>query len=663
LKSSPAVVYGPLPSSFPGLVPGGATGQGVQGVSPPGTLTSAASEQIGLRLMPVGAGSKSAFQAASAAGASTPLGSAMPNRPLTDAPIHAPAPPHAPGLTPGSLRATPQNTGKSRSTGGGRRTGGKVSTGTRSLALTTGDRGIKTYVLDTNVLLHNPKSLFVFEENNVVIPFTVLEELDKFKGVNSEIGRNARECIRYLDRLRDEGDLTEGVNLGDIGDPPDSTKANEDTLAPRPTGTLRIVIAKQDMPPALAEDTPDHRIIAVAWNLLALGEAAVFVSKDINARIKADALGINAEDFENQKVNVDDLYTGYVTLRVEGGLIDELYSERMLAVDRLAPAFDEAGRVAGEPHIPGVTDAPASGSGGTGFQPVRGGADDPAKNGDRAQHRLEAGATPDADAPMLVQPNQYVVLIDAIEEGHTGLARRLADTAHVIPVTQPRKPTFGIMARNVQQTMALDLLLDDEVRMVTLIGAAGTGKTLLAVAAGMAKVFTDGRYEKLLVARPIMPMGRDIGYLPGDKDEKLTAWMQPIFDNLSYLLSTRGAPNQHAESHSAEQRVQKFIADGRLVLEPLTYIRGRSIPHQFMIVDEAQNLSPHEVKTIVSRVGEGTKLVFTGDIEQIDHPYLDASSNGLTYAVEKMKGAGVVGHVTLAKSERSSLASLATERL
>jgi PhoH-like ATPase len=590
----------------------------------------------------------------------------MPNRPLTDAPIHAS--PHAPALTPGSLRATPQNTGKSRSTGGGRRTGGKVSTGTRSLALTTGERGIKTYVLDTNVLLHNPKSLFVFQENNVVIPFTVLEELDKFKGVNSEIGRNARECIRYLDRLRDEGDLTEGVNLGDIGDAPpdsDSTKANDDTLAPRPTGTLRIVIAKQDMPPALAEDTPDHRIIAVAWNLLALGEAAVFVSKDINARIKADALGINAEDFENQKVNVDDLYTGYVTLRVEGGLIDELYSERMLAVDRLAPAFDEAGRAAGEPHIPGVTDAPASGSGGTGFQPVRGGADDPGKNGDRAQHRLEAGATSDADAdaPMLVQPNQYVVLIDAIEDGHTGLARRLADTNHVIPVTQPRKPTFGIMARNVQQTMALDLLLDDEVRMVTLIGAAGTGKTLLAVAAGMAKVFTDGRYEKLLVARPIMPMGRDIGYLPGDKDEKLTAWMQPIFDNLSYLLSTRGAPNQHAESHSAEQRVQKFIADGRLVLEPLTYIRGRSIPHQFMIVDEAQNLSPHEVKTIVSRVGEGTKLVFTGDIEQIDHPYLDASSNGLTYAVEKMKGAGVVGHVTLAKSERSSLASLATERL
>lgn len=569
--------------------------------------------------------------------------------------------------SPRSLRATPQQPSKSRSSSGSKnRLGGKASTGTRSLALSGTERTAKTYVLDTNVLLHNPKSLFVFQENNVVIPFTVLEELDKFKGVNSEIGRNARECIRYLDRLREQGDLTEGVNLGEIGDPQPEAVA-EASIAQHPTGTLRIVIAHQDFPPALAEDTPDHRIIAVAWNLQQRGEAAVFVSKDINARIKADALGIKAEDFENQKVNVDDLYTGYVTLRVEGGLIDELYSERMLALDRLAPAFDEASRAAGEPHIPGVTDAAGNGSGGTGLRPVRGGANDQDAIGDPSQHRSETGATGSGttadDAPVLVQPNQYVVLIDAIEEGHTGLARRLADTNHVIPVTQPRKPTFGIMARNVQQTMALDLLLDDEVRMVTLIGAAGTGKTLLAVAAGMAKVFTDGRYEKLLVARPIMPMGRDIGYLPGDKDEKLTAWMQPIFDNLSYLLSTRGAPNQHAESHTAEQRVQKFIADGRLVLEPLTYIRGRSIPHQFMIVDEAQNLSPHEVKTIVSRVGEGTKLVFTGDIEQIDHPYLDASSNGLTYAVEKMKGAGVVGHVTLARSERSSLASLATERL
>jgi PhoH-like ATPase len=199
--------------------------------------------------------------------------------------------------------------------------------------------------------------------------------------------------------------------------------------------------------------------------------------------------------------------------------------------------------------------------------------------------------------------------------------------------------------------------------MVTLLGSAGTGKTLLALAAGMLKVFGEQRYEKLLVARPIMPMGRDIGYLPGGKDEKLTAWMQPIFDNLTYLLSTRGSHQQAAESHTSEQRLTRLLDDGKLVLEPLTYIRGRSIPHQMMIVDEAQNLTPHEVKTIASRVGEGTKLVLTGDIGQIDNPYLDSSSNGLSYAVERMKGLPMVGHVTLVRSERSELASLAARRL
>jgi PhoH-like ATPase len=351
-----------------------------------------------------------------------------------------------------------------------------------------------------------------------------------------------------------------------------------------------------------------------AWKLAEAGMRAVFVSKDLNARIKSDALGIKTEDFENQKVDADRLYSGYIAVETDGQLIDDLYDDRMLAVDRLADALQREG-----------------------------------PDGEVYQRELSA--------------NQFLVLVDDADENHTGLARRLTDTEHVIPITGPRKPVFGIMARNVQQTMALDLLLDDEIRLVTLLGQAGTGKTLLAIAAGMTKVFTEQRYDKLLVARPIMPMGRDIGYLPGDKDEKLTAWMQPIFDNLAYLLSTRGGHMQAAESHSTEQRVSKLMEDGRLVLEPLTYIRGRSIPHQFIIVDEAQNLTPHEIKTIISRVGEGTKIVLTGDIAQIDNPYLDSSSNGLSYSVEKLKGQALAGHVTLRKSERSELASLAATLL
>ncbi|MEO0482539.1 MAG: PhoH family protein [Planctomycetota bacterium] len=470
---------------------------------------------------------------------------------------------------------------------------------------------VKHFVLDTNVLLHNPGALFVFEDNHIVIPFPVIEELDGLKRRDDDVGRNARETIRHLDRLRPLGALTAGVEWGRLPPPPGTATSVSRTGR---SGTIRIDVGEHARPPAIAKDMPDNRIISVAWQLKQEGKRAVFVSKDLSARIKSDSLGIRTEDFENQKVDAESLYSGYLTLDVEGELIDRLYRERMLPIDELRDVLT-AETITGQSYVREVI------------------------------------------------PNQFLLLRDVKDENHTGLARRLADTEELIPIPGPRKPVFGIVARNVQQTMALDLLLDDDVRMVTLLGAAGTGKTLLAVAAGMAKVFTEQRYDKLLVARPIMPMGRDIGYLPGDKDEKLTAWMQPIFDNLSYLLSTRGAQTQHADSFSTEQRVHKLMADGQLVLEPLTYIRGRSIPHQFMVVDEAQNLTPHEVKTIASRVGEGTKLVLTGDIQQIDNPYLDQSSNGLSYTVEKMKGLGLIGHVTLARSERSELASLAAELL
>jgi len=456
---------------------------------------------------------------------------------------------------------------------------------------------IKHFVLDTNVLLHNPMSLYLFDDNEVVIPFAVLEELDKFKKGNDDVARNCREVIRQLDKLRGQGQLREGVQWNGHG------------------GCVRVEFASQDRPHYIKEDMPDNRIIAVAWALKEAGKRAILITKDINVRLKSDALGIQTEDFEAQKVDVDRLFSGYVTVNVPSDVIDDLYDEKQLELEAVDPYLE-------------IED--------------------------------EGGQT---TTKIDLHANQFVHLRDPMDDSHTGLARRLADTEHLIPVHGPRKPVTGIMARNVQQTMALDLLIDDEIKLVTLLGTAGSGKTLLALAAGMSKVFAEKRYDKLLVARPIMPMGRDIGYLPGDKDEKLSAWMQPIFDNLEYLMSTRGSGPQHADSKPAETRLRQYTDSGQLVLEPLTYIRGRSIPHQFLIIDESQNLTPHEVKTIVSRVGEGTKIVLTGDIAQIDNPYLDGSSNGLSYLVERLKGNAMVGHVTLSKSERSELASLAAEKL
>ncbi len=475
----------------------------------------------------------------------------------------------------------------------------------QSAAATPGtDQAVKNFVLDTNVLLHDPEALFAFQEHNVIIPFAVLEELDEFKSGNNDLSRSARACIRHLDRLREKGELVEGVAWGD------EETAENGAL----TGTIRVAVSPETRPSAIKADTPDNQIISLAHSLHESGLRTIFVTKDINARLKADALGLRAEDYENKKINVERLYKGYMVAQVQRDLIDELYRERMLAIDRLKEPLTV---------------------------------------------RTEDGQV----FTRKVEPNQFIRLEDAMDESHSGVGRRVGDTDHLVPVTAPRKPVFGIMARNIEQTMALDLLLDDEIRLVTLTGGAGTGKTLLALAAGMHKVFQEQRYDRLLVARPIMPLGRDIGYLPGDKEEKLSAWMQPIFDNLDYLLSTRGSHLQTPESKSTEQRIERLLSDGKVVLEPLTYIRGRSIPHQFMIVDEAQNLSPHEVKTIVSRVGEGTKLVLTGDVEQIDHPYLDASSNGLSYVVERMREVAMVGHVTLAKSERSELASIAARKL
>ncbi|MCB9847876.1 MAG: PhoH family protein [Phycisphaeraceae bacterium] len=469
-------------------------------------------------------------------------------------------------------------------------------------------RAVKSFVLDTNVLLHDDNAMFVFQEHNVVIPFPVIEELDGFKRAEGEVGRNARHTIRRLDELSVRGRLIEGVQWG------------EDT------GRIIVDIEEHDRPLPLHGDSPDNRIISSANALHRAGVETIFISKDINARVKCRALEIPAEDYETERIDPHLLFTGFRELSAPGELINTLHEQRMLPLNKLVEAVGPIAVPERESAIP---------------------------NGAGKDHRL-----------LHLEPNEFVIIHDALDPSHSGLARRLADTDHLIPISGPRKPVFGILPRNVQQTMALDLLLDDEVSLVTLTGGAGTGKTLLALAAAMLKSLMEERYERVLVARPIMPMGRDIGYLPGDKDEKLGAWMQPIFDNLEFLIQTRSSPTgQHAESKSVEQRLERLLADGKVIVEALTYIRGRSIPNQFLIVDEAQNLTPHEVKTIITRVGEGTKLVLTGDIAQIDNPYLDMSSNGLSYAVERMKDLGITGHVTLVKSERSELASLAVERL
>ncbi len=434
----------------------------------------------------------------------------------------------------------------------------------------------KTFILDTNVLLHNPNALFAFADNHVVIPITVLEELDRFKTANNELGQNAREVARGLDRLRAKGSLKDGV-------------------ATPQGGTVTVSMRFHEIG-SLLPGVADNRIIGCALLYRAEGHQVFFISKDINARIKADALGIPCQDFENQKVDVDTLYNGWVTLAVETATFDRLVG---------LPAF-----------APGEV--------------------------------LSPDERPLSD-------NQFALVRDLADPERLILGRFDAPTGRVRVIDDDAPDLFGVTPRSPEQRMAFDLLLDDRIKLVTLVGKAGTGKTLLALACGLAKVIHDERYRKLLVSRPIMPLGQDIGYLPGTKDEKLSHWMGPIFDNLHFLLA--------GEERDPDEVIKRLISEESITLEALTYIRGRSISKQFAIVDEAQNLTPHEIKTIISRAGEDTKIVLTGDPHQIDNPYLDANSNGLAYVVERMRGQRPAGHVTLTKSERSELAGLAASIL
>ena len=437
----------------------------------------------------------------------------------------------------------------------------------------------KTFVVDTNVLLHDYKCIYNFEENDIVIPIVVLEELDRFKRGNDLINFHAREFTRELDKLSGDGLFNGGVPLGDN------------------LGSLRIETGQaysEEMKNSFPEDTPDHRILNIAQHMQKDIQAknVILITKDINLRMKAKAIGVLSQDYKNDKVaDIDELYKGIATVEGMGSkMISRMYEEY-----EGVPVAD-----------------------------------------------FEFGENP--------APHQYYILKNG----------KSSALAHYDPFNQvldrvEKQKAYGIEPRNAEQAFALDALMRPEVQLVSLTGKAGTGKTLLALAAALyqRKLFTQ-----IFLARPIVPLAnRDLGFLPGDVKEKIDPYMQPLMDNLSVI--------KHKFSQQSPEftKIDEMLKNEKLVITPLAYIRGRSLSRVFFIVDEAQNLTPHEVKTIITRAGEGTKMVFTGDIEQIDSPYLDSTSNGLSYLSDKMKGQEVFAHVNLVKGERSFLAELASNLL
>lgn len=437
----------------------------------------------------------------------------------------------------------------------------------------------KNFILDTNVLLHDPRSIYSFGDNNVVIPIYVIEELDQFKKDLSELGRNARLVARFLDEHRQEGRLGEGVPLPN-------------------GGMLRVSFTNRELPKSMADgQLMDNRILAVALDIADKEHdtQAVFITKDTNLRLRADALGLTAEDYDTERVEITDLYTGFTELAVPADLVDQMYK-------------------------PGA--------------------------------EIEV---PDQDK---LFSNQFVLLKDAANPSHTAMGRFSPGKGKVVPLLRfGKEGVWGLRPRNMEQSYTLDLLLNDEVKLVTIVGKAGTGKTLLAIASGLHKTTEESLYQKLLVSRPIFPLGRDIGYLPGDVEQKLNPWMQPIFDNVEFLMNLSRADKKAGRGY------HELMDLGILEIEPLTYIRGRSIPNQYIIVDEAQNLTPHEVKTIITRVGDNTKIILTGDPFQIDNPYVDSTNNGLVHVVNRFKSEKIAGHITMTKGERSALAELAANLL
>jgi PhoH-like ATPase len=439
---------------------------------------------------------------------------------------------------------------------------------------------VKNYILDTNVVLHDPNALLNFADNNVLIPIEVIEEIDRFKRESSELGQNARTVSRMLDGFRGDGSLSEGVKL--------------------PTGgKLKIAFQKNGYNHAngdshiLNSNSVDNRILAFAAGIQKAQpkNPTILVSKDINLRIKADALGLQAEDYENDRVLIQDLYTGMIEMSV--------------SPERLATF-----RANGELEI----------------------------NGGKKYF-----------------PNEFCTLIDEANPKKAALTKVDATGTKLVPIIDCREGIWGIKPRNREQHYAFDALLDDRIKLVTLMGKAGTGKTLMAMAAGLKRTVLDREFRRLVVARPTISMGKELGFLPGSLEEKLAPWMQPIHDALE-MLSDLNMGHDHRRSGD-------LMRSGSIVVEALSYIRGRSIANQFMVIDEAQNLTPLEAKTIITRVGHGTKIIFTGDPYQIDNPYVDSSSNGFNYIVSRFRDQAIAAHIELQKGERSELAELAANIL
>jgi PhoH-like ATPase len=426
---------------------------------------------------------------------------------------------------------------------------------------------LKRFVLDTNVLLHDPKALQVFEDNEVIIPLSVLDELDNAKSRPDELGRNARTVVKILDKLRSIGSLSRGVKLNE--------------------SMIRVELNHQDnVPDGLESEKKDNRIISTALGLKKDGERVIIVSKDINLRVKCDALNIEVQDYVKDKIatNLESVYSGVLVQFVESQEIDSIYSNNYIEVS---------------------TDG------------------------------------------LL---NQFTILKSNSNNKQSAIARYVEKNR--IKLCKFPEEIYGIYPRNAEQKMAVDLLLNRDIKLVTLIGKAGSGKTLLASAAALKLVFDNSSsFQRVLISRPIQPIGRDLGFLPGDLDEKLKPWMQPIYDNLELILGYD------------YQELGEFKYSGLIQVEPLTYIRGRSIPKSIIILDEAQNLTAQEIKTVITRIGEDSKIIITGDIEQIDNPYVDFADNGLTHVIEKFKNYSIAGHITLRKGERSELATVASEIL